>query len=71
MILHYINSLKTARKTPNAFREPRILLDTMRAQLLIKLNMGTCVHYYGILSQNPELVKKYQSIEKDDFKSGK
>jgi hypothetical protein len=43
-------------------------VETLRVMLIIKFNMGTCENFYDIMNQNTELVKKYHSFDKYDFK---
>lgn len=61
-VFSLMNALWTSEKTS-------LKVETLRAMLILKFNMGSCENFYDILNQNPELIKKCHSCEKYDFKN--
>ncbi|KAL0830853.1 hypothetical protein ABMA28_002959 [Loxostege sticticalis] len=61
-VFSLMNALWTSEKSS-------LKVETLRALLVLKFNMGSCEEFYDILNKNPELVKKCHSSDKYDFKN--
>lgn len=61
-IFSLMNALWTSEKT-------NMKVETVRAMLHVKYNMGKCEQFLETLNQNPEIVRKFHGVEKYDFKN--
>lgn len=57
-----MNALWTPEKTS-------LKVETVRAIVMTKFNMGSCEDFHEILKQNPDLVQKFRTTEKYNFKN--
>lgn len=50
----------------------RLSIETMKAIMLVKLNLDyKCTEFYDLLGKNPEMLKQITSVDKYDFKKKK